>query len=136
MRSVVGGVLKLRRARAVAVLFCTLVGGVLLWRLAVGLWHSGRVSEASLYMLLGWDEKTTYAAGFTERKFAGVSPGLKETEVRRRLGEPLGVDFYPDSGIRYMRYSTGDMQGTFWMRGVAIDSSGAVCRITKMLWFD
>ena len=41
-------------------------------------------------LLLAWDDSTVYAAGYSDRAFRRVRPGMGVDEVRGLLGDPVG----------------------------------------------
>lgn len=53
-------------------------------------WHYAHL-EAYCFFYPAID--TTYAAGFSEREFALIKHGMSKSDVKARLGIPLGVQF-------------------------------------------
>jgi len=106
------------------------------WRLLVGGERYANAGDAIVYVLMGWDEKTAYASGFTERGFRELRPGMTESDVKARIGTPVKTSLDGAAGARVLWYSSGDMERTFWMRYVAVDSTGHVTEVIRQLWFD
>jgi len=94
-------------------------------------------------------DTSRYAPGFSERRFQSIKIGMLEDEVIRRLGKPLAVrlgrsNFIDDQRFgstrkppaKYLFFSKSSCDGSYYIRGVGINSSGYVDEIHSEFYQD
>ena len=123
--------------RAASVVATTLLGLAII--MLIRLWSirdkAPSTRDALTYVILGWDEHTTYAEKFTEGSFRTLRIGMTAGEVRRMVGPPLD-SLGSDSGRVVWRYTVGYPKGTYWLRSVVLDSTKRVVQVAAMLYLD
>lgn len=102
------------------------------WLVAGVVRHSGRIAsvqDAAILSLFFFEDRTTYSAGFSEAAFRTVRPGMREAELKRMLGDPLRD--VSDREGRFLFYSKGPPDASYWLREVQVDSSEIVVRVIR-----
>jgi hypothetical protein len=89
--------------------------------------RAGNMRDVVDYVVFGWDERTRYAAGFSEQGFGRIQVGMEATEVVGRIGLPLREFRDSTHNKRVYYYSMPqDREGSYWARYVVLDSTGRV----------
>jgi hypothetical protein len=107
---------------------------ILSWRTLSVAARCASLGDAVTYAVLGWDERTTYAAGFDEARFKFISPGDSRAEVESRLGSPLKT--WPDSTDRTTTFQYSVGEATYWQRLIVFGPDQGVLTVVRRFEFD
>jgi hypothetical protein len=67
---------------------------------------------------------TEYAAGFKEEAFRSLEMGIRQDEVKRRLGEPVSTKSFPDGYTCWYYSRHGAKSKSYFVRLLEFDGKG------------
>ena len=97
-----------------------LVGAIAALGVAAYNAHERSIGDAFFYLIFFREDRTTFAAGFSDEKFDKVQLGMSEAQVAAILGEPL-LKQPCHSDRCYWRYSGGPPDSNFWQRVISFE---------------
>ena len=95
------------------------------------------MSDTFACMLTTGQHETRFAAGYTDRAFSEIRPGMTINEVLRILGEPLDRatwTSWPEGEWQYSQPASST--GHYHLRTVRFSDDGRVSAAYKVFYFD